>query len=79
MYTAQPPLITAAYFRDACREMGMDIPIAVNGLAIAAEQAQMNAAMDPYRTRLDEESGEGEGGDAGDTTDPTTGDVGATG
>lgn len=55
MYSATPPLITAAYFRDACREMGFDIPIEINGLAIAQEQQQMNAAMDPYGQRIDEE------------------------
>lgn len=55
MYTASPPLITAAYFRDACREMGIDIPVEVNGAAIAAEQAAMQAAMDPYGERLEDE------------------------
>lgn len=52
MYTATPPLITGAYFRDACREMGIDIPIDVNGAAIAAEQASLAAAVDPYGVRL---------------------------
>lgn len=83
MYTAVPPLITAAYFRDACREMGMDIPVAVTGIAIANEQAQMNAAMDPYRQRIEEELNDpGNAGGAGGvppTSDPTTGDPGATG
>lgn len=62
MYTATPPLITAAYFRDAARELGYNIPIEVTGLAIAQEQAQMNEAIDPYRTRLDEEIGAAGGG-----------------
>lgn len=65
MYTATPPLITAAYFRDACREMGIDIPIDVNGLTIAAEQAQMNEAMDPYAQRIDEEAGAAPASDGG--------------
>ena len=55
MYTADPPLITAAYFRDACREMGIDIPIEVNGAAIAEERAQMAQAMDPYGERVNQE------------------------
>lgn len=55
MYTADPPLITAAYFRDACREMGMGIPTDVNGQAIADERAAMLAASDPSGARMDEE------------------------
>lgn len=55
MYTAEVPLITAAYFRDACREMGLNIPITVDGLAVAAERAQMMEAMDPAGARLNEE------------------------
>lgn len=62
MYTADPPLITAAYFRDACREMGFEIPIDITGEAIAAERSQMVEAMDPYGTRVDEEIA-GAGGD----------------
>lgn len=59
MYTASPPLITAAYFRDAARELGYEIPVDVTGLAIAMEQAQMNEAIDPYRQRLEEEAAGG--------------------
>lgn len=55
MYSADPPLITAAYFRDACREMGMDIPADVTGLAIAEERAAMAAVMDPFGARAEEE------------------------
>jgi hypothetical protein len=55
MYSADPPLITAAYFRDACRDMGIDIPVEVNGQAIADERAQMAEASDPYGARVDEE------------------------
>lgn len=55
MYTADPPLITAAYFRDACREMGIDIPTDINGQAIADERAQMATAMDPYGDRVQQE------------------------
>lgn len=62
LYTADPPLITAAYFRDACREMGIEIPTDVNGLTIAEERAGMMALMDPYGARVEEEmGGEGEG------------------
>ena len=55
LYTADPPLITAAYFRDACREMGIEIPIDLDGAAVAEERAQMAEAMDPYGARVNEE------------------------
>lgn len=55
MYTASPPLITASYFRDACREMGIAIPLDVTGAAIADEQSSMNEVMDPYGARVNEE------------------------
>lgn len=54
MYTATPPLITGAYFRDAVREMGMAIPMDVDGAAIVAEQAAIQALLDPYAGRLNE-------------------------
>lgn len=63
MYSADPPLITAAYFRDAAREMGIDIPIDMKGLDIAQERAQMAEAMDPHGSRLDEEIDNAEDGD----------------
>lgn len=66
MVTADPPLITMGYFRDACRELGMDIPMDVNSLAIAQEQAQFQEVADPTQARLDEElnnpPGDGEDG-----------------
>lgn len=55
MYTADPPLITAAYVRDACREMGIPIPADITGQTIADERSQMMAAMDPYGERVNEE------------------------
>jgi hypothetical protein len=62
MYSADPPLITAAYFRDACREMGMKIPTDITGAAIAEERAGMAEAMDPYGARVQEEI-DGAGGE----------------
>lgn len=55
MYSADPPLITAAYFRDACRELGISIPVEVTGAAIAEEQASMAEVMDPYGSRVQQE------------------------
>lgn len=55
MYTADPPLITAAYLRDACREMGIPIPATETGVAIAQERAQMLELMDPYGARIEQE------------------------
>lgn len=58
MVSADPPLITMAYFRDAVRELGVDIPIDVNSLSIGEELAQMRALVgDPMGARLDEEAG----------------------
>lgn len=61
LYSADPPLITAAYFRDACREMGMEIPMDVTNLTIAQERAAMQVVMDPYGARVEEEMAAGEG------------------
>lgn len=51
LYSADPPLVTAGYVRDACREMGMEIPLEITGQAIADERAQMAEAMDPFGAR----------------------------
>lgn len=64
MYTADPPLITAAYFRDAMRELGMEIPVDVNGAAVASEQSAMQSVLDPYGARINQEIA------AGDTPTP---------
>lgn len=55
MVTSDPPLITMAYFRDAVRELGMEIPATVTGLAIAEERAQLLELMDPYGARAAQE------------------------
>lgn len=65
MVSSDPPLITMAYFRDAVRELGYDIPKEVNGAAIAAEMSEFAMAVDPEGARLAEEGAGGD--DDGDT------------
>jgi len=59
MVSHDPPLITMAYFRDAVRELGYDIPPDVDGAAIAAEMAEFAEAVDPDGARLAAEGEEG--------------------
>lgn len=56
MYQAIPPLITGVYFRDACREMGIDIPLTVDGIAIIQEQQAFAEAADASATRTADEA-----------------------
>lgn len=55
MVTSDPPLITMGYFREACRELGMNIPITETGEAIAQEMAGFQTLADPTGGRLDGE------------------------
>lgn len=69
MVTADPPLITMAYFRDAARELGHEIPADVNGLAIAEELRQfkeLSGTVDVVDSRLDEEINAADTGDDGE-------------
>jgi hypothetical protein len=45
MVTADPPLISPGYFRDACRELGIAIPATENAAVIASEVGQYQAAL----------------------------------
>lgn len=56
MYASIPPVITGAYFRDRMRELGMPIPLDVNGAAIILEQQAFTEAADPTGGRLEEEA-----------------------
>lgn len=55
MVSADPPLISMGYFREAVRELGMAIPITETNALIAEEIAGFQAIADPTGGRLDDE------------------------
>jgi hypothetical protein len=67
MVSHDPPLITMGYFREACRELGMAIPLTETGEAIANELAGFQQVADPTGGRLDEEIDAAEADAAGAT------------